>query len=334
MERIINKKAMTIAVILLVIVAVLAIMLTISYNQLIQLENNMNDELTNQTESTWDYINARISDNYDKARTQSSKIKLNIVSDIKVKYTSNEKLSEDLQNTINGEECDLTSILGRNISSVYFNNIKNDANDPFIISSKKVLTDFSVNCSAEQRTRDFNKEISMHFNHALAKDALEAIVSKSTSKVFWCYVPVDKEYPWYNDVKNIKLMDMTELRDLFYKYKDIRVLSTFEFIGTDYIYEKSDLVGEPVVNDMGMKNNKSNQLFINSNFNIVDVLMSNPNDSVVIYSYDKSVSSIQRTYEMKKTDVISFIIIEILAFLISLVALSRLQHSILSRSNK
>jgi hypothetical protein len=131
--------------------------------------------------------------------------------------------------------------------------------------------------------------------------------------------------------KNKKSMNIDELKKLFFKYKIIKVLSTFEFISTDYIYEKSDLIGEPIVDGFGIRNDDVNQLYINSNFNIVDVMAHNPNDSIVISSYTNNMNELESKYNNKKEDGYLIIFIELLAFLISLVALSRLQHSILAK---
>lgn len=326
-----KKKALTVAVILFVIVAFLGIMLTIGYTTLQQLERNKNEAIMRQTESTWEYIYARIADNYEKAKDQSTSIKNNILNDIRKEYDSRESLIFDLNQVVKGKECKLINILGKNISDVYFEDIKNDANDPFIMSSKRIITDYSMNCSADKRTRDLNEEIAMHFNKYLATQALNTIIERSDKEVFWCFESVNINFPWYEDIKNIENMDMTELKKIFLKYKDVRVLSSFEFISTDYIYEKTDLIGEPIVNNFGIKNNDANQLYINSNFNIVDVMLNNPNDSVVIHAYENSINDLESKYKNKREDTYLLIIVELLAFIISLIALSRLQYSILSK---
>ncbi len=168
----------------------------------------------------------------------------------------------------------LTKLLNASITESYLFDIQNDNNDPFIMNKENIITDKSFNCAKEfGETRNFEQEVSMHFNPILAEKALNNIVNENTSNpIIWSFLSVDESLPWYEDALNLKYADMVVLKELYLKYNgDIRVLSNYEFLIPHFIYKNSDLLGNPTVNAIGIKSDNY-QLTLVQGFNIVDII--------------------------------------------------------------
>lgn len=326
-----KKKALTVAIILFVITSFLAIMMVIEFTNIKQFELTKDNALNQVIEAEWNYIYSNIQANYSGAKEQSKNIKSNIIQDVDNSKLTNTTLKEKLDAAIKGTDTTIISLIGENIEGVYYKGIKNDANDPFVITRDKILSDLSLNCSAENRTRSFEEEVGMHFNKILAEQALHSIVMQESKEVFWNFVEVNKEYPWYDDIKNMKTMDIENLKALFLKHKDIKALETFEFISTSYIYEKKDIVGEAIIDFNGVINKDANQLFVNSVFNITDVIKSSAVESVVIAGYEKDIQEIEKDFVAKRNYNYALMIIEGLAYFVTLIALASLQSFILNK---
>lgn len=325
-----GKKAQSIALLLFVVILFIAMLLISEFNNIRQMEQvrdrNVNDVLS----SEWNYINSLIDMNYTLAGSQSDIIKDDIVTDILTTYTNDDELLLDLGNICKSDK--LINILGDSIKGVYLNDIVNDANDPFISSRKMILSDLSLDCASDERTRTFEEEAAMHFNPKLAEDALDAIVNQTQVDVFWNFAEVNSDYPWYADIKNMQNMSMYSLKALFMKYQDVRILETFEFLSTSYIFDRADILGNPIVTYYGELNTESIQLFINSGFNIVDIIESNTDASINIRDYEHQISTIKSDYEKSINYCYTIVILECLAFIITLVAIPKIQYRILDKN--
>jgi len=196
---------------------------------------------------------------------------------IEVYLNQDDKLKEDLKNIhlVN----DLTTILDEAVTDKWLLGIQNDNNDPFIMNRDRIITDKSYNCSSDQGvTRTLSDEIykaggTGHFNSSLATKALSSIITGENRTVIWSFLPVDEEFPWYDEIKDLKYADITILKELFIKYHgDIRVLSTFEFITPTYIFKNEDLLETKTINELGQKNLDNYQLIAVQGFNVVDII--------------------------------------------------------------
>ena len=238
-----------------------------------------------------------------------------IEEEILVVYDNNSELLKDnLKNLDKVNE--LTIILDEAVTGRYLFDIENDNNDPFIMDHTRIITDKSFNCSAEfGSSRTLEQETSMHFNGAIADKALQSILNGDNTTVIWSFLSVDETLPWYNEVKELKYVDLSVLKDLFIKYNgDIRVLETFEFLTPYYIYRYEDLYGNDLINPMGQKNKDTYQLITVQGFNIIDVLERFGDNRVVEAKYHEIQVFL---YAVKIVTVLILGIVFILLYIIS-----------------
>lgn len=148
-----------------------------------------------------------------------------------------------------------------------------DNNDPFYMNWVQILVDLSINCSGEYGiTRTHEQEVDMHFNQNIAKLAINNIKDERVEYAIWHYLEINKELPYYEEVKKLKYVDKQVLRELFFKYNgDYRVLRGFEFLVPKYVYREVDLAGNPTVTPNGFQN-ENYRIILVQGFNIIDVL--------------------------------------------------------------
>ena len=225
----------------------------------------------------WNYVLITLEQGKDESEKMNNELVDTIQDKVQVTYTDNIALKNDLENI--EEVNDLTIILDESVADVYLMGIVNDNNDPFIMNHSKIITDKSFNCSADiGTTRTFEEEIyeaggDGHFSKALAYKAINSMVNGENKTVIWSFLSVDESLPWYEEVRDLPYVDMTVLKDLFFRYNgDIRVLETFEFLTPVYIYKDKDLLDTRLVNISGHKNPENYQLIGVQGFNITDLM--------------------------------------------------------------
>jgi len=228
---------------------------------------------TDKLESEWRYVDAAYTISVKKAKEMN----INNVKELQEKinnvYIDNHTLNiyYDLQNL--SDVTPLTIILDDVVTNKYLFNIANDNNDPFIMNAEMIITDKSFNCSSNgDVTRTLEQEASIHHNPVLAKKALDSIVNNNSDTVIWNFLPIDENLPWSQEIKDLQYVDLSVLKELFFKYNgDIRVLEPFEFLTPYYIYRDKDLSGQNIIS-YGTKNKDATQLIIVQGFNIVDAI--------------------------------------------------------------
>ena len=248
-------------------------MVSIFYGQ--QLKAIRTQEVLNQE---WKHIEIAFDIAYREAIDMNTTSIVEMEQEVEEEYGSDfARLESDLKSI--QEINTLTELFSKNaIQGVYLLDIHNDNNDPFIMNKEMILLDSSANCSANVgSSRSFEIEVydaggCGHFNKILACKALEDIVDGNKQYAIWSFLSVDESLPWYEDVKDMTYVDMTVLKELFYKYEgDIRALESFEILVPSYIYRDEDLLGNPLTTINGYKN-ENYQLILVQGFNITDVL--------------------------------------------------------------
>ncbi|OHW62890.1 hypothetical protein EUAN_06740 [Andreesenia angusta] len=136
--------------------------------------------------------------------------------------------------------------------------IENDANDMFVSSTNGIVSDKSQDCAVYGITRTYDEEISMHFNKALAKEAIEAL-QVGEENIFWRF----KGPAGSKDV-GLKKMDIDKVLEL-----PLEEIKDYEFLAVSYIDRYGDIMGTEDVTAIGQKQD-SKKLMVVQGFNLYD----------------------------------------------------------------
>jgi len=270
------KQSQKLLVITLTMVLLYGAMVLYHYSEILSLQEGYQDRVEEINVSQFEYIHAITLENYQKATYLAQDMADTLVDDLTTNF-SQEDLTYYLTN-IDIEDNPLINVIGNNIDHVYLNSIQNDNNDPFVASKRYgIISDFSVNCSSEGRTRTFEEEIELHHNRSLAKQFFQKLVDQElpsylegdSAMLGWEFLPSH-----YNSF--ISEFNKKNLYKVFLKNgSDFRSLESFEYLAPVYIYLDVDLLGQRVVDANGYSH-QANQLIIVQGFNIVDILEFNP----------------------------------------------------------
>lgn len=222
--------------------------------------------------------------------------------------TDQSSLRKDLEDFVNEveRETPLSLLLYKYTKGVYFN-VRNDNNDPFVItvknyikekdgkktliSEKKVTSDWSTNCiSPFARTliqeRDEAGGVG-HFAKGLTIDAIESAISGNKSMGIWHFLSIPESYAWHDEIKNMKAINVEILLDLYKKYgADLRVFEGFEFLQTIPINTAVDLSGESLFTNKSTINTEALILYYFYNFNFLDQLSVYPDLKTELHKFD------------------------------------------------
>jgi hypothetical protein len=161
---------------------------------------------------------------------------------------------------------------------------KSDSDDPFLISDIGVVSDFSLDCSSDQRSRNFNDEVNLHWNKDLANKAIKEILSSGDSisrALFWQFNKQE------NSDFLVKNLDMNELEDL-YKKHGVDFLRSLEFLEFYCIDGKVDIFGTPYASE-----NPSKRLIVVQGFNPVKQIFFSGDGFKAIGDFRKTFKNIE-----------------------------------------
>lgn len=144
------------------------------------------------------------------------------------------------------EDSELIKVIDKAIHSPEnrFLHVESDANDMFVTSMEGIISDKSEDCSVFGITRNFEQEISMHYDKNLAKQALDSLIKGDNSNIFWRF----KKTP-SSDKTNLKYMDINDFFKLPYES-----MKDYEFLTVAYIDKYGDILGGEDVSVTGHKN--------------------------------------------------------------------------------
>jgi hypothetical protein len=249
-------------------------------------ENKYKEQINYVHELEWQLIESVITDNYNNADLFATNIKTNIESKLLRFYNNKFELQYDLDNP--NPNSAIYVISTQEVKGKYLNEIYNDNNDPFVASRKGIISDLSLNCSADESPiRTWEKEMSMHANPPLASRAINAITTQINKPIFWEYRPS-------TNPKHIMIseMDLKELHNVF-MIEGLEGLQTYEFLKPVYIQQYSDIFGVPDVNNIGVRQPNS-KIIVISGFNIHDILLKY--HKTALSTYETALLVLERDY--------------------------------------
>jgi hypothetical protein len=257
------------------------------------LSTNEKNSLANVDNVEWYSVKVMIDEEYGKAQINVANISEKIKSDVLVTYNNNDtSLLNDLNTpTANSK---VIQILNNDIKGKYLN-VDNSNNGLFVLSpTKGILADLSLTCTTKGPVRTLATEVSLHSNKALATQALYDIVSQSANKyIFWDSPSTPTSYS--TSTPSLQYMDINGVKDIFYKY-GLNGLQDYEFLTPYYINQYDDILGQPDVGGLGIKQD-NNKIIVVQGFNIIDDINVNHPDFEMFYSNLRS--SISSTDEME-----------------------------------
>ena len=214
-------------------------------------ENNKNE---------WDYVWGKITSLRQEARSTTNMIANNIKEEILFAYKGNPKqLREDLSD-YNKTNHKIINIFAKNTLGVYFNNVEKDSDDLWIGTRTEIVSDFSIDCSSDGRTRTYETEVEKHYNKELAKRAIEKILYLDDGLIGWQFKKPAKDYLTFNEFTEENLKKI-------YEKHGLGGLDSFEFLTASYIDSRKDLNGEYLVDERGALQ-KNGQIIVVQGFNI------------------------------------------------------------------
>lgn len=331
----IKKKAYLMKIILLFAAAVAALLgyLWSKSNERIEYEQSI--IMYDKIEATRKAINQIAKD----AKAEGENLIKEFNSEIVFAYGADKyAIRQDLEDFVNEveRETPLSLLIYKYTKGKYFN-VKNDNNDPFVItvknyvktasgtremiSEKKVTSDWSTNCiSPFSRTLIQERDEAGgngHFAKGLTIDAIESTISGNKSIGIWHFLHVPEAYAWHDDVKAMKEINVELLLDLYKKYNgDLRVFEGFEFLQTIPINPAIDLSGESLFTNRSTLNPDALILYYFYNFNFLDQLSVYTDFKTELHSYDVKISNlIHESNSQKKSYVLVLTMLIILVIL-------------------
>ena len=215
-------------------------------------------------DTEWRYIETVIKENYSKAEMQSDQIKQDIDRNIMLSYTDNSLLKYDLDNP--RPDSVLYGIFKDAIKGKYLNGIQTDNNDVFIATHNGIVADLSLNCSVSPGTsREWEAELTRHYNSYLGSKAIHAIIDQSSIPIFWEYTKSDN--PAHNKVV---AMTLDDLRAIYFK-EGLEGLKSYEFLKPSYIRQQEDILGTADITALGVRQNNY-KIIVVSGFNLYDIM--------------------------------------------------------------
>lgn len=183
----------------------------------------------------------------------------------------------------------------------YFRNVVSDANDMFVASNIGIVSDRSQDCSVYGITRDFEQEISMHFNKYLATQAIDAMLEGRTAGVFWQFRNFrGLDYP------EVKIMNIDTLLQL-----PLEELKDYEFLVVSYIDDGEDMLGNSYVAANGQQQDNY-RLIVVQGFNIYEqITETRYNESFIRLTKEKE-SQIKLMEEYRRGLLIKIVLSNIL----------------------
>ena len=262
------------------------------------------------------------------AKTEGERLVQEFNTEITFAYGKDKSsIRKDLEDFVNEveRETPLSLLIYKYTKGKYFN-VRNDNNDPFVItvkymieekdgsktmkSEKKVTSDWSTNCiSPFTRTLIQERDESGgdgHFAKGLTIDAIESTISGDKAIGIWHFLDVPEAYAWHSDIKNMKEINIELLLDLYKKYNaDLRVLEGFEFIQTIPINPAVDLSEEELFTYKSTLNTDALILYYYYNFNFIDQLSVYADFKTELHNYDVKITSlIHESNSQKKSYVL------------------------------
>jgi hypothetical protein len=249
-----------------------------SYNYIQQIKQDAK-------ESEWNYIESVLKENQDKAKIQATDIRDSSKKDISETYADDKTgLKYDMDNL--NVNSNFLKILNDNIADKFLN-VNNDNNDLFVMSTWQknlknnlkgaIITDKSINCSANGEVRTFDTELTMHYNYDLGYDAIHRILTQNTSEpIFWEFLKSDNP-----NHKKLTACSLQGLKDI-YMSEGIEGLKGYEFLNLAYINDKDDIFGIDKINNMGSLDPENRQIIIVQGFSLYDVLMQSHKTSMLV----------------------------------------------------
>ena len=234
-----------------------------TYDNILQIEKTVAERKANISHIKWLIIKESIEENIDKAQLQADSITKNIESDINKEYSNSSRLLLDLSSPHSSTK--LSSILSKNIEGKYLN-VKNDDNDPFVAMRWGIIADKSLNCSEGKEVRTWEEEIKLHWNHALAEDAIRKLYNQDKNIKFW-------EFKTPRNPSHMAITSASwENLEKVYKQEGMAGLEGYEILAASYVRNDSDILGKPDVNNMGIRQ-ENYKLIVVQGFNISDALV-------------------------------------------------------------
>ena len=242
-----------------VVVALCAI-ITVSFIKRESVKDSFMEQRQTLKEAEWKYVWGKIQGYRQQAKQSARALANEIKTQILEAYEHNRRnLEADLKN-LDQPNHPIVNIFSKVIPGRYLNGFQSDSDDPFVATRKGIASDFSIDCSAEGRTRSFDKEISLHFAKDLAAAAIKKILAEDGGLIGWQFTQPAKP-DW-----TVKSFDETELHRLFLRF-GLDGLSSLEFLEPAYINERDDLLGQPLVDARGIRYD-NDQLIVVQGFNI------------------------------------------------------------------
>jgi hypothetical protein len=271
------------------------------YSVNVEVKQNEATRMQHNIDISWKIVESVINDSIIKSQqTLKEQISVSIVNDINKTYGNDKtKLQKDFENLSNlTYDSPVIHILANNIRGKYFDNIHTDGNDMFILMKKfGIISDLSISTSSGV-PRTIENEISRHYNKELATQAFDTLTQQDYQQryIFWQWYKPDIKY----DTKKITSMDITELERIFKDSKgDTESLKTYEFLVPEYIFMDKDILGNPLVNDRGIRQSIY-QFIVVQRFNVYEVIQ---NDTFKKYMFEIMADNNQS----KKIVLLSFI---------------------------
>ena len=320
----ISKILTTLGMIMLVIAALGGY---VGYTFLVDLNVDRNRQMARVQESEWFFVESIISENYDKAYMEAEGIKRDILVGIGKRYPNDRtELRNDLSNL--STDGKVFSVFSDSIRGRYLNGIHNDRNDPFIMSSRGMYTDLSLNRAMQLQgdtrvIKDWESEYKLHANPNLMRQAIAAFVERNGTPVFW-------EYTRSLDPNHISIsaMDIKELRLVYYK-EGIAGLRTYEFGKAAYIFEHEDLFGVPDGDSKGSFTN-NDKVIVVSGFSLYDILTQKYSHTIA--RYDDMYTEIDIRYDYTRTAIVNTTVAAIGILFIGFFGVFYMQHLVVARN--
>ena len=248
-------------------IAIIAVGLIVIYMQVLEaIDDSKNETINILKEERFEQIYTYATELRSLAATQSSKVAIDLESDIR-ETMDIDVLKADLDSNRTNE--DLQTILHENAYDKYLNGVENRRNGMFITTRSGVIEDCNYDRAANSISfRDWTYELEHCYNYDLEKDAIDKLLSHSTDLIVTEHVNyLGKSDANYESHRLMASPSKAALKKM-YMEEGILGLRNYQFLVPSYITETGDIFGQPEISH-GIKN-ETHTFIVVQEFNLYD----------------------------------------------------------------
>lgn len=222
---------------------------------------------------------------------------------------------------------ELSRLSSEILKDSFLNDVRGDKNGVYIATKERVVSDLSLACAVDPgEQRDWESEISRHYNRELAEQAVESILKQRDGIIFnECLVYTNDNH------EKIKTMSIDSLKKAYF-IEGLEGLRHYSFLVPAYIEEYGDILKSPDITPKGERVD-NDKIIVIQRFNLVEQIENNKIKSSYLEALKNKEAGLIRDNEHETMSRISLMIGIIGIFIVFSLSLMFYVNAVISKEN-